>query len=172
MPPRRRTQRAPPVGDDVNAQEGMLGAFEQIVNQFAAAMNPQPPPDFSIKRAKDNGAEKFSTGKDPIEAQEWIETMERVFTRMSVPDDRKVFVAVQWLHGPAWHWWVGISRDYEDASLMAWDEFKAHFNDRYCSRAHLHRMQDQFMNLQKGDMSVLEFEQHFLARAHHVLLSE
>nr|XP_011462317.1 PREDICTED: uncharacterized protein LOC101310021 [Fragaria vesca subsp. vesca] len=51
---------------------------------------------------------------------------------------------------------------------MAWDEFKAHFNDRYCSRAHLHRMQDQFMNLQKGDMSVLEFEQHFLARAHHV----
>nr|XP_011463527.1 PREDICTED: uncharacterized protein LOC105351276 [Fragaria vesca subsp. vesca] len=128
MPLRCRAQRAPPVGDDMNAQEGMLGAFEQI-NQFAAAMNPQPPPNFSIKRAKDNG---------------------------------------QWLHGPAWHWWVGITRDYGDASLMAWDEFKAHFNDCYCSRAHLHRMQDQFMNLQKGDMSFLEFKQHFLARALHV----
>nr|XP_011460561.1 PREDICTED: uncharacterized protein LOC105350375 [Fragaria vesca subsp. vesca] len=168
MPPRRRTQRAPHVGDDMSAQEGMLGAFEQIVNQFAAIMNPQPPPDFSIKKTKENGAEKFSTAKDPIEAHEWIETMERVFTRMSVPEDRKVFVAVQWLHGPAWHWWVGITRDYGDAPHMTWDEFKFHFNDRYCSRAHLHRMQDQFMNLQKGDMSVLEFEQHFFARAHHV----
>ncbi|KAL6133254.1 hypothetical protein ACLB2K_065491 [Fragaria x ananassa] len=68
MPPRRRTQRAPPMEDDESAQEGMLGAFEHIVNQFAAAMNPQPPPDFIIKRAKDNGAEKFSTAKDPIEA--------------------------------------------------------------------------------------------------------
>ncbi|KAL6191666.1 hypothetical protein ACLB2K_038056 [Fragaria x ananassa] len=158
MPPRRRTHRAPPVEDDSNAQEGMLGAFEQIVNQFAAAMNPQPQPDFSIKRTKENGAEKFSTAKDPIEAQEWIETMERVFTRLNVPDDRKVFVAVQWLHSPACHWWVSVTRDYKDASLMAWDEFKAHFNDRYCSRAHLHRMRDQFMNLPKGDMSVLEFE--------------
>ncbi|XP_040374086.1 uncharacterized protein LOC121052704 [Rosa chinensis] len=99
-----------------------------------------------------HGAQTFTSAASTIEAQRWLDRMERVFSQMELPEDRKVNLAVQFLEDTARHWCTGVVNDPTNAGPMTWDMFK-----------------DQFLSLEKrDDQSVLEFEQEFLSLAHHV----
>ena len=70
-------------------------------------------------------------------------------------------LATQFLEKEAWHWWLDMSRGMgEAANHMSWDQFTALFRERYISHAHVKRMREEFLSLQKGDdMTVMAFEQ-------------
>ncbi|XP_024171653.1 uncharacterized protein LOC112177603 [Rosa chinensis] len=169
MPPRRRRrEETPPVDDGGDTPQNLADAFGQFFQQFAAVL-PGSRTDYTMERARRNGAQTFASATSPVEAQRWLDRMERVFSQMDLPEDRKVNLAVQFLEDTAWHWWTDVVNDPTNVGPMTWDMFKAHFYGRYFSDAHLNRMQDQFLSLVKRDeQSVLEFEQEFLSLAHHV----
>ncbi|XP_040372993.1 uncharacterized protein LOC121052321 [Rosa chinensis] len=169
MPPRRRRrEEIPPVDDGGDTPQNLADAFGQFFQQFAAVL-PGSRTDYTMERARRNGAQTFASATSPVKAQRWLDRMERVFSQMDLPEDRKVNLAVQFLEDTAWHWWTDVVNDPTNVGPMTWDMFKAHFYGRYFSDAHLNRMQDQFLSLVKRDeQSVLEFEQEFLSLAHHV----
>ncbi|XP_024190590.1 uncharacterized protein LOC112194604 [Rosa chinensis] len=169
MSPRRQTHRGtPPVEDDEQIPRRVTDTFGQFFRQIAAVL-PGSRTDYTVERARRNGAQTFASATTPVEAQRWLDMMERVFSQIKFPEDRKVNLAVQFLEDTAWHWWTGVVNNLANAGPMTWDMFKAHFYGRYFSDAHLNRMQDQFLCLVKRDhQSVLEFEQEFLSLAHHV----
>ena len=52
---------------------------------------------------------------------------------------------------------------------MSWDQFKALFREHYISHAHVKRMREEFLSLQKGDdMTVMAFEQQFRELSYYV----
>ncbi|XP_061999269.1 uncharacterized protein LOC133716595 [Rosa rugosa] len=165
---RRARRGTPPVEDDEQIPRRFADTFGQFFRQIAAAL-PGSRTDYTVERARRHGAQTFASAASPVEAQRWLDRMERVFSQMDLPEDRKVNLAVQFLEDTAWHWWTGVVNDPANAGPMTWDMFKTHFYGRYFSDAHLNRMQDQFLSLEKrDDQSVLEFEQEFLSLAHHV----
>ena len=83
-----------------------------------------------------------------------------------MPEDRKVCLAVEFLEDEPLYWWTDVCGG--DHSRFLWPEFKRLFNERYFSPSHHIQIQDEFLNLRKGNMSVLEFQQKFLSLAHHV----
>nr|XP_011457402.1 PREDICTED: uncharacterized protein LOC105349434 [Fragaria vesca subsp. vesca] len=73
-------------------------------------------PEINYDRAYKNGARAFSHAVEPLDAQNWVETIEKMFI-----------------------------------------QFTALFRERYISHAHVHRMREEFLNLQKGDdMTVMD----------------
>ena len=101
-----------------------------------------------------------------MDAHNWIERMERVFVQVQVPDDRKVGLAAQFLEEEPHYWWVSVSNG--GPTFCTWAEFKVMFNEKYFSPTHMANLQDEFLNLRKGDMTVMEFQQRFLTLAYHV----
>ncbi|XP_024195523.1 uncharacterized protein LOC112198606 [Rosa chinensis] len=165
---RRTRGESPPVEDDDPVPRRFVDTFGQFFRQFAAAL-PCSRTDYSIESARKHGAQTFASATTPMDAQRWLDRMERVFSQMELPEDMKVSLAVQFLEDSAWHWWNDIVSDTTNVGQMTWAMFKAHFYGQYFSDAHLNRMQDQFLSLAKrDDQSVLEFKQEFLFLAYHV----
>ena len=85
---------------------------------------------------------------------------------LQVPENRKVGLAMEFLEDEPLYWWTEVCRG--EPSRFIWAEFKRLFYERYFSPSHCIQIQDEFLNLKKGSMSVLEFQQKFLSLAHHV----
>ena len=85
---------------------------------------------------------------------------------LQVPENRKVGLAVEFLEDEPLYWLTEVYGG--DHSRFLWPEFKRLFNERYFSPSHRIQIQDEFLNLRKGNMSVLEFQHKFLSLAHHV----
>ncbi|PRQ50221.1 putative retrotransposon gag domain-containing protein [Rosa chinensis] len=168
MPPRRRTRgETPPIPGDENTPGGIAEALGRIVQQLTAAL-PGSRTDFTMERAKRHGAYSFSHAPDAMDAQNWLNKMEKVFTQIHCPEDRKVGLAVDFLDGVAFDWWAFTSRDLENDGPITWEQFKEHFTERYYGTAIRDRMKYEFLHLQKGDMTVTEFEQRFTQLAQFV----
>ena len=57
----------------------------------------------------------------------------------------------------------------EAANHMFWDQFTALFRERYISHAHVNRMREEFLSLQKGDeITVMAFVQQFRELSYYV----
>ncbi|XP_062020778.1 uncharacterized protein LOC133737186 [Rosa rugosa] len=168
MPLRRRNRgETPPIPGDENVPGGIAEALGRIVQQLTAAL-PGSRTDFTMERAKKHGAYSFSHAPDALDAQNWLNKMERVFTQIHCPEDRKVGLAVDFLDGVAFDWWNMISRDLENDGPITWEQFKGHFTERYYGTAIRDRMKYEFLHLEKGDKTVMEFEQRFTQLAQFV----
>jgi hypothetical protein len=153
------------VGEEEGASSGLVNTLEQFFRQF----NTNSGPRIDYDKARKNGAQQFSHAEEPMDAHNWIENMERVFTQIGCPEELKVNLAVQFLQRGAWHWWTETRRGMGvEADQMSWDQFSTLFKGRYISQAHINRMREEFLNLEKGDMTVMVFEQRFLELAHYV----
>ena len=63
---------------------------------------------------------------------------------------------------------MGFCEQWGPHFLHVWAEFKVMFNEKYFSPTHMANLQDEFLNLRMGDMTVMEFQQRFLTLAYHV----
>ena len=145
---------------------GDVNMIANVFRQFTGLLQGRRTPEISYSAAKKHGAFEFSTVRDSLDAYRWVERMERVFVHLQVPEDRKVGLASEFLEDEPQYWWVEVSGG--EHGRFAWADFKRMFNDRYFSPSHRIKIQDEFLNLRKGNMSVLEFQQKFLSLAHHV----
>lgn len=64
-----------------------------------------PNETLDIKRAKDLGACDFQGSVDPVEAENWLTDLVRVFEVMRCPMEDRVRLATFILKGNAFYWW-------------------------------------------------------------------
>ena len=94
-----------------------------------ASIFPQPVHVDYLALALPHRPPTFSGDVDPVALDDWQYKLNRVFQSIGCPENRKVEVAVQFLDGPALHWWrsTEINRD----EVMGWNEFieklRSHF---------------------------------------------
>ena len=80
--------------------------MEQFFQRFSTSMVPE----INYDRAYKNGARAFNHAVEPLDAQNWVETIEKMFMQVRCLEDRKVGLATQFLEKEAWHWWLDLSR--------------------------------------------------------------
>ncbi|XP_034208114.1 uncharacterized protein LOC117621659 [Prunus dulcis] len=106
-------------------------------------------------------AKRTGQSSDPAVAEEWIERMERIIEVMAVPQDRRVTLATFFLTRNARYWWESVKRRYRDPSAITWPVFRAAFDSQYYPQAYQNLKMEEFLQLEQGSMTVLEYEKKF-----------
>ena len=74
----------------------------------------------------------FEGTVDPIVAEEWVSTIEKIFEFVQIEDREKVKCAAYILRKYARIWWEAMKKD-RDVTTMTWTEFLREFNSKYYS---------------------------------------
>ncbi|KAL5541478.1 hypothetical protein UlMin_009188 [Ulmus minor] len=98
---------------------------------------------------------EFTGSTDPLEAEEWINSIETIFEFMRLSDQEMVACASYMLKKGARHWWSTVKMT-RDVTVMSWADFIREFNQKYYNSAILRVQEDEFLNLKQGTMTVIE----------------
>ncbi|KAL5571846.1 hypothetical protein UlMin_021443 [Ulmus minor] len=98
---------------------------------------------------------EFAGSTNPLEAEEWLSSIETILEFMRLTDQERVSCASFMLKKDARHWWATV-KVTRDVTEMTWADFVSEFNQKYYNSAILRAQQDEFMNLKQGSMTVIE----------------
>ena len=143
--------------------------LERDLRREANAPNLQPLP-LPPPRAENNNSVSerfqklrpliFKGDTDPKVFENWIRTIERMFSYRKIPDDSKVSCAVFYLRDSTSYWWDTIV-SVNDVTTITWERFGELFNVKYITKAARVAKRKEFVNLKQGDMSVDEYIKKF-----------
>lgn len=142
--PNVRGQREP-----MRAFANMIAGVMQSGNQLA-----------NFKDFKAVGPPEFRGSRDPMEAQIWIEEIEKVFEVTRVAEEQKTTFATFMLKGEANYWWK-INKNREGGGSVTWTRFKELFFENYFSENMQEQMEVIFLELKQGNMTVIEYAAKF-----------
>ncbi|KAL5542424.1 hypothetical protein UlMin_010134 [Ulmus minor] len=98
---------------------------------------------------------EFVGSTDPLEAEEWINSLEKIFDFMRLNDQERVACASYMLRKGARHWWSTVKLT-QDVNIMSWADFIGEFNQKYYNSAILRVQEDEFLNMKQGTMTVID----------------
>src|ERR1041384_4782780 len=103
----------------------------------------------------------FRCSSEPLEADDWLRSIERKLDIAHVaPDDRVIF-AVCFLEGAAFQWWENYVAMQPDGQVVTWQEFCVAFRGYHILDELMERKKEDFCNLSQGDMSIHEYVREF-----------
>ncbi|KAJ9546848.1 LOW QUALITY PROTEIN: hypothetical protein OSB04_019391 [Centaurea solstitialis] len=110
--------------------------------------------------------------RDPVLALRWIEEIEMVFETCRCAAEDKVVYARLMLKADALHWWNVETggRGTEAVRNMPWKSFVAKFRSQFCPLAATKKMEEEFLQLKQGMMSVQEYTTRFIEKSRFVVI--
>ncbi|KAJ9551909.1 hypothetical protein OSB04_015954 [Centaurea solstitialis] len=105
--------------------------------------------------------------RDPVLALRWIEEIEMVFETCKCAAEDKVVFARSMLKADALHWWNVETggRGTEVVRSMPWKSFVAKFRSQFCPLAATKKMEEEFLQLKQGSLSVQEYTTRFIGKS-------
>jgi hypothetical protein len=110
-------------------QAQMLQTMQQTMVNMQNAQ-PQAPPPPQRDRLGDFQRTKpptFSHCMEPMDADDWLKTIERKLQVVQCNNRGKVLLASHQLIGPATDWWDAYVEAHEEPDTINWNEFKMAF---------------------------------------------
>ncbi|KAK5830589.1 hypothetical protein PVK06_014384 [Gossypium arboreum] len=156
--------------------------YHETIQGRSQAQQPPPPPtvppvttpvapsliDESRKRTpieklRKFGAEEFRgrSDDDPIKAEYWLKSLERVFKQMMCSPEDYLGCAVSLLKEEAYNWWETIEA-VVPADKLTWEFFQNEFKKKYVGKRYLDKKKREFLDLRKGNKIVSEYEREFV----------
>src|ERR1043165_6768652 len=103
----------------------------------------------------------FRCSSEPLEADDWLRSIERKLDTAHVaPDDRVIF-AVYFLEGAAFQWWENYVAMQPVGHIVTWQEFCVAFRGYHILDELMERKKEEFCNLSQGDMTIHEYVREF-----------
>jgi hypothetical protein len=99
----------------------------------------------------------FSGGRDPLEADDWLRTIESKFSLLNCTEYQKTLYAAQQLRGPAGVWWASYTTALPADHHVPWGEFRTAFHGHHLSAGTRRRKLVEFLDLRQGNRSVYEY---------------
>ena len=109
----------------------------------------------------------FSKSEVPLDADDWIRTIENNLRVAQVGDNEKVVYATHYPSGPARAWWEAVRAMLPQDEVVAWEAFKTKFLKRYVPSGLVSIMREKFLQLKQGGMSVSEYLEKFTTLARY-----
>jgi hypothetical protein len=105
----------------------------------------------------------FSKAEEPLDADAWLHIIESKFALLTIPcaDSSKASFAAQQLRGAARIWWDNFYAMQPAGHVITWDEFRAAFRAHYIPEGLLERKLNEFLALNQGTSTVLQYAQNF-----------
>ncbi len=64
---------------------------------------------------------------DPLEAEQWIKRIERVFKKLHYTEELKFEYSISLLQRDAYDWWKTIPYSLVEPPVLTWDDFLREF---------------------------------------------
>ena len=119
-----------------------------------------------LKNFQNTNPPIFNKSKDPLDADDWLQTMENNLEVIGVEANEKVLFATHYLAGDARAWWNNTHTTY-NGQVMTWEAFKIKFSRTHVPQGLVTRMRDEFQELKQGRMTVVEYRDKFLSLARY-----
>ncbi|KAK1646011.1 hypothetical protein QYE76_063816 [Lolium multiflorum] len=103
-----------------------LAALQQIAQGNQGHGN-HDHPGSKLKNFQNTNPPVFSKTEEPLDADDWLQTMENNLEVAGVEDNEKVLFATHYLAGPARAWWTS-ARALNAGQMMTWEDFKLKFS--------------------------------------------
>ncbi|KAK1691769.1 hypothetical protein QYE76_008466 [Lolium multiflorum] len=118
-------------------------------------------PGSKLKNFQNTNPPIFNKTEEPLDADDWLQTMENNLEVAGVEANEKVLFATHYLAGPARAWWTS-TRAMNGGQFMTWEDFKLKFSKYHVPQGLIKMMRDEFRELKQGRMSVVEYRDRFL----------
>ena len=96
----------------------------------------------------------FAESQEPIDADDWLRTIERKFVALHVHDSDRVNFAAYQLKGAAGDWWEGFLALQSPEHEVTWEEFYNAFRAAYTPKAAMDIKRKEFLELTQVNMDV------------------
>src|SRR3954471_7431766 len=103
----------------------------------------------------------FDQATDPIEADDWLRTMEKKLEIARCDEEDKVPFATHYLEGSAAVWWDNTKAVWPAGEDITWEKFKEKFRPYHIPSGVLKTKQREFLSLTQGNMTVSEYLKKF-----------
>jgi hypothetical protein len=104
----------------------------------------------------------FTRAEDPLEAEDWLRTIEQKFGLIHCDGIQKTQFAAQQLQGQAGAWWAKYCATQPEGYQVPWVEFCEAFRAHYILKGTMSIKVDEFFNLKQGEgESVMEYLERF-----------
>ncbi|KAK1651457.1 hypothetical protein QYE76_069262 [Lolium multiflorum] len=140
-------------------RQANIAALQQIAQNNNGHGN-HDHPGSKLKNFQNTNPPIFSKTEEPLDADDWLQTMENNLEVAGVEATEKVF-ATHYLSGPARAWWTS-ARAMNVGQMMTWEDFKLKFSKYHVPQGLIKKMRDEFRELKQGKMSVVEYRDRFL----------
>jgi hypothetical protein len=99
----------------------------------------------------------FGQAVDPIEADDWLRTMEKKLQIARTNEADKVPFVTHYLEGPAAIWWDNTKLTWPAGEEISWEKFKELFRKYHIPTGIMKVKQREFLALTQGNMTVGEY---------------
>jgi hypothetical protein len=96
----------------------------------------------------------FPSSLDPLHADDWLKSVEKMFNIAQFSDREKVLYASGRLTGPAADWWDSYTTAHDAANNITWMEFATQFRNYHISAGMMKIKKKEFLSLKQGNMSI------------------
>ncbi|KAK1687053.1 hypothetical protein QYE76_047901 [Lolium multiflorum] len=141
-------------------RQANIAALQQIAQNNQGHGN-HDHPGSKLKNFQNTNPPMFSKTEEPLDADDWLQTMENNLEVAGVEAAEKVLFATHYLSGPARAWWTS-ARAMNAGQMMTWADFKLKFSKYRVPQGLIKKMRDEFRELKQGRMSVVEYRDRFL----------
>lgn len=113
---------------------------------------------------------EFKGSGDPVVSMRWLKEMENVFKTSKCSESDKVLYAVTMLKDEALYWWDMVSSMLGEGIVgqLTWGQFIAKFKEDFISESALDQIEEEFLTLKQGDLSVVDYTYKFMEKARFV----
>ena len=98
---------------------------------------------------------------NPLEADDWLQTIEKKLEIAHTEEDDKVPFATHYLEGAAAIWWENAKAMWPADEEITWSKFKEQFRKYHIPTGVMKTKQREFLALIQGNQSVGEYLQKF-----------
>src|SRR3954470_13507208 len=103
----------------------------------------------------------FRCSSEPLEADDWLRSIERKLETAHVAPNDRVMFAVYFLEGAAGEWWENYIAMQPDGHIVTWQQFRDAFRGYHNLDEMMERKKEEFCNLTQGDRSIHEYMTEF-----------
>ena len=138
----------------------------RLIAQNTARGHPQQPgaepnQHSSFKEFLDTKPPIFKVAEEPLQADEWLNTIEQKFRLLRVTEHLKAEYASHQLQGPAGIWWTHFLSSLPANARVTWDQFKLAFRGHHIPPGLMRMKAAEFMRLTQGTKSLTEYMHAF-----------
>ncbi|KAK1628105.1 hypothetical protein QYE76_002420 [Lolium multiflorum] len=141
-------------------RQANLAALQQLSHNNQGHGNHNHPGS-KLKNFQNTNPPMFSKTEEPLDADDWLQTIENNLEVTGVEAAEKLLFATHYLSGPARAWWTS-ARAMNVGQMMTWEDFKLKFSKYHVPQGLIKKMRDEFRELKHGRMSVVEYRDRFL----------
>jgi hypothetical protein len=109
----------------------------------------------------------FTHSREPLEADDWLRTIERKFNALHVPMNDRVNFATYQLEGAAGAWWEGYLALQAPGHEVTWEEFHNVFRAAYIPKEVMDIKRREFLDLTQGRMDIETYGREFTLLARY-----